>query len=177
MHTYVCPLSVQFVAPLGAPGAPLTTLLPASRARMPRRLTCIPGSLVYKGAKLQILDMPGIIEGAKDGKGRGRQVIGTARTCDMILIALDAVKPLTHKSIIEKELSGYGIRLNEQPPNVTFSRRNRGPIEFTHTITPTHLDEEQVKAICNEYRINSASICLHEDITADQLIDVIEGNR
>lgn len=24
---------------------------------------------------LQILDLPGIIEGAKDGKGRGRQVI------------------------------------------------------------------------------------------------------
>ena len=29
----------------------------------------------YKGAKIQLLDLPGIIEGAKDGKGRGRQVI------------------------------------------------------------------------------------------------------
>ena len=29
----------------------------------------------YKGAKVQLLDLPGIIEGAKDGKGRGRQVI------------------------------------------------------------------------------------------------------
>lgn len=31
---------------------------------------------VYKkqGAKIQLLDLPGIIEGAKDGKGRGRQV-------------------------------------------------------------------------------------------------------
>ena len=28
----------------------------------------------YKGAKIQLLDLPGIIEGAKDGKGRGRQV-------------------------------------------------------------------------------------------------------
>lgn len=27
------------------------------------------------GAAIQILDLPGIIEGAKDGKGRGRQVI------------------------------------------------------------------------------------------------------
>ena len=38
-------------------------------------LTCIPGVIHHKGAKIQLLDLPGIIEGAKDGKGRGRQVI------------------------------------------------------------------------------------------------------
>ena len=37
-------------------------------------LTCMPGIVRYRGAKLQFLDLPGIIEGAKDGKGRGRQV-------------------------------------------------------------------------------------------------------
>jgi hypothetical protein len=36
-------------------------------------LTCIPGVVRYRGAKIQLLDLPGIIEGAKDGKGRGRQ--------------------------------------------------------------------------------------------------------
>lgn len=38
-------------------------------------LTTVPGLIRYKGAKIQLLDLPGIIEGAKDGKGRGRQVI------------------------------------------------------------------------------------------------------
>lgn len=52
-------------------------------------LTCIPGVYNYKGTKIQLLDLPGIIEGAKDGKGRGRQVIGVARTCTLILIVLD----------------------------------------------------------------------------------------
>lgn len=37
-------------------------------------LTCIPGVIHYRGARIQLLDLPGIIEGAKDGKGRGRQV-------------------------------------------------------------------------------------------------------
>lgn len=46
-----------------------------------------------------MLDLPGIIEGAKDGKGRGRQVISTARTCNLILIILDCLKPLTHKKV------------------------------------------------------------------------------
>ncbi len=44
------------------------------------------------GAKIQILDLPGIIEGAKDGKGRGKQVIGTARTCNVICVVLDATR-------------------------------------------------------------------------------------
>jgi small GTP-binding protein len=35
-------------------------------------VTCIPGVLVHKGTKIQLLDLPGIIEGAKDGKGRGK---------------------------------------------------------------------------------------------------------
>nr|GEU39277.1 developmentally-regulated G-protein 3 [Tanacetum cinerariifolium] len=72
-------------------------------------LTCIPGVITYRGAKIQLLDLPGIIEGAKDGKGRGRQVISTARTCNCIIIVLDAIKPITHKRLIEKELEGFGI--------------------------------------------------------------------
>lgn len=37
-------------------------------------LTCIPGIVHYNDTKIQLLDLPGIIEGASEGKGRGRQV-------------------------------------------------------------------------------------------------------
>ena len=85
-------------------------------------LTTVPGCIKYKGAKIQLLDLPGIIEGAKDGKGRGRQVIAVARTANLIFIVLDVLKPLGHKQIIEKELEGFGIRFETD----TFSRRNVG---------------------------------------------------
>ena len=61
-----------------------------------------------------VRDLPGIIEGAADGRGRGRQVISTARTCNLILIVLDASKPVTHKKIIEHELFSFGIRINQE---------------------------------------------------------------
>ena len=46
----------------------------------------------YNGANIQLLDLPGIIEGASQGKGRGRQVISVARTADVVLMMLDATK-------------------------------------------------------------------------------------
>ena len=52
---------------------------------------------------------------------RGKQVIGVARTCHLILIVLDAMKPLTHRKMIEYELEGFGIRLNKEKPNINVS--------------------------------------------------------
>jgi len=91
-------------------------------------VTCIPGEYEYNGTTIQVLDLPGIIEGAKDGKGRGKQVIGVARTCNLILLVLDALKPLTDKNKIENELEGFGIRLNKQPPFLTVKRKPKGGI-------------------------------------------------
>lgn len=77
-----------------------------------------------------MLDLPGIIEGAKDGKGRGRQVIAVARTCSLIFMVLDVLKPLGHKKLIEHELEGFGLRLNKQPPNIAFRKKDKGGINL-----------------------------------------------
>jgi hypothetical protein len=76
---------------------PAAAVLPV--CQWPAADESIGGSALSPGAKIQMLDLPGIIEGAKDGKGRGRQVISTARTCNLILIVLDCLKPLTHKKV------------------------------------------------------------------------------
>jgi small GTP-binding protein len=91
-------------------------------------LTTVPGTLEHNGARLQILDLPGIIEGAKDGKGRGRQVIAVARTCNLIFIVLDVLKPLNDLAILTNELEGFGIRLNKQPPKITVKKRESGGV-------------------------------------------------
>lgn len=140
-------------------------------------LTCVPGVVNYRGAKLQMLDLPGIIEGAKDGKGRGRQVIAVARTCSLILIILDALQPLQHKLIIERELDGFGIRLNKTPPNISIRKKDRGGITVSSTVTLTHLDAETVKTVLAEYRILNADVILRGDYNVDELIDAVEGNR
>lgn len=139
-------------------------------------VTCIPGMVYYEGAKIQLLDLPGIIEGAKDGKGRGRQVIAVARSCDLILITLDAAKPASHKRLIEHELEGFGIRLNKRPPPITYRRKDRGGVTFSSAVQ-TELTLDVVKGVCAEYKIHNADFAIRGDCTIDEIIDVIEGNR
>lgn len=140
-------------------------------------LTTVPGVIRYKGAKIQLLDLPGIIEGAKDGKGRGKQVIAVARTCSLILMVLDVMKPLQHKRLLEYELEGFGIRLNKKPPSIGFKRKEKGGINLTTLVPQSELDSDLVKTILAEYKIHNADVTLRYDATSEDLIDVIEGNR
>ncbi|KAG7367504.1 small GTP-binding domain protein [Nitzschia inconspicua] len=141
-------------------------------------LTCIPGTMKYKGARIQVLDLPGIIEGAAGGRGRGRQVISTARTCNLILVVLDSAKPVTHKKIIEQELFSFGIRINQEPPDIKFFKKEQGGIGYQEVVLQTKgMNADVARLVCKEYKISCAEIILREDVTVDQFIDVIEGNR
>ncbi|KAI9448233.1 P-loop containing nucleoside triphosphate hydrolase protein [Lactarius indigo] len=138
-------------------------------------LTTVPGTLKVHGAPIQILDLPGIIEGANDGRGRGRQV---ARTCNLIFIVLDVLKPLGDKKLIEAELEGFGIRLNKKPPAIIVRKKDKGGLAITNTVPLTNIDHEEIHAVCSEYKISNADVAIRQPgATADDLVDVIEGNR
>src|SRR3990167_7167190 len=62
-------------------------------------LTVIPGTMEYKHAKIQILDVPGVVYGAASGTGRGKEVLQVLRNADLILILLDALQP-EHYSVL-----------------------------------------------------------------------------
>jgi small GTP-binding protein len=145
-------------------------------------LTCIPGVLKLNGASIQLLDLPGIIEGAANGVGRGREVCAVAKSCDLVMVVLDATQEgqKNHKGILEAELRAVGLRLNESPPQVTFRKKAGGGVVFTSTVPLTKLGDdpkETVFRVLKEYKIHNAEVLFREDCDVDQLIDVIEGNR
>ncbi|CAG0884619.1 unnamed protein product [Darwinula stevensoni] len=140
-------------------------------------LTCIPGIIEYQGANIQLLDLPGIIEGAAQGKGRGRQVIAVARTADLVLMMLDATKGEVQKGLLEAELESVGIRLNKSKPSIYFKQKKAGGISVNSTCRLTRVDEKMVMMILHEYKIFNAEVLFRDDYTADDLIDVITGSR
>ena len=89
----------------------------------------VPGMLEYKGASIQIVDVPGIVEGASRGKGRGKEVLSAVRTADLIIIVADVFTVHTI-DIVKKELYESGIRLNESPPDVVIRKKDRGGIRI-----------------------------------------------
>jgi small GTP-binding protein len=110
-------------------------------------LTAIPGVIEYQGARIQLLDLPGIVEGASQGRGRGRQVVATAKTADLILIMLDATKSEEQRRLLEIELDAVGIRLNKRKPDVVFKRRTTGGITLNTTVKLTKTDEKTIRTI------------------------------
>lgn len=143
-------------------------------------LNVIPGVLEYRGAKIQVLDIPGVVEGASEGKGRGKEILSVVRNADLVLIMVDASdvnKAMKELDTIEDELYKAGFRLNQKPPEVIVKKRNSGGIDAGSAVKLTRVSIGAVKSILQEFKINNAEVTIREDISQDQLIDSIMKNR
>ncbi len=139
-------------------------------------LTVIPGILEYKHAKIQVLDVPGVVHGAAAGTGRGKEVLAIIRNADLILFLIEIFHP-EHFSALKKEVYDADVRVNEKIPDIKITKTSRGGINIGTTVKLTKLDDKTVEDILKELSIANADVTIRQDIDADQLIDVVEGNK
>lgn len=138
-------------------------------------LTVVPGMMEHRGAKIQVLDLPGIIKGASSGKGLGKRILSVARTADLVILMLDVFQPF-HEDVLVNELGNIGIRLNQLPPNITIEKASMGGIAVAQQVKLTKITEKHLKAILHLYGLVSARVVIREDLTSEQLSDHIAGN-
>ncbi len=138
-------------------------------------LTVIPGLLEYNHAKIQLFDVPGIVKGAADGTGKGKEVLAAIRSADLILIVLD-INNLTQLKIIEKELYNSGIRINQEKPDVRIKKTSKGGVTVASTV-PLKIEKKTIAAILKELKIINADVLIRSPINEDQIIDIVEGNK
>ncbi len=139
-------------------------------------LTCIPGLMEHRGAKIQILDLPGLIKGAAEGKGRGREILNVIRSTDMVLYVIDPFQG-AHFEILDHELWKSGMRLNQKPPQVFITRTRRGGIVVRSTLEQANLTKEEIQGIVRSFGIVSATVTLRTDVTDDHIVDTLAGSR
>jgi small GTP-binding protein len=138
--------------------------------------TVVPGVLEYRGAKIQMLDLPGIIKGASTGRGLGKRILAVARSADIVLLVLDIFQPY-HEDVLTKELSNIGIKLNQNPPNIVIEKSTTGGIAVAEQVKLKKMSIKLLKDILNVYGYTSARVVIREDIDSEQLVDFITGNK
>lgn len=139
-------------------------------------LKVIPGVMEYRGARIQILDVPGLIQGASSGRGRGREVLSVVRSADLIVLVIDVFN-LQQLEALREELYNAGIRLDQKPAEVKIKPTVRGGVNISSTVELTHLDEKMIKDVLAEFKIYNAEVTLRENITLERLLDAVAGNR
>jgi len=138
-------------------------------------LGVVPGMMEYKGVKIQILDLPGIIEGAAGNKGFGRKVISVIRASDLVVLMTD-VQRLDWLNVVGQELYNAGIRLNTRPPKILVHKTHKGAIQV---IDPYYsFPKDTVVEIAEEMGFGNAIIQFGEKIESiDRLIDGLVKTR
>lgn len=137
-------------------------------------LNCIPGMMFYKHARIQILDMPGVIRGASRGLGQGRESLSIIRNADLIILLIDDIKQL---EIIKNELIAAGIRINQKRPDVKINITEKGGVRVLTTVKLNRIDNKTIEGVLKEYRVTNAVVIIRENIDIDDFIDVLEENR
>jgi len=139
-------------------------------------LGVVPGMMFYRGAKIQLFDVPGIVKGAAAGKGRGKEVLSVVRGCDLVIIVVDVGKADKIEEI-KRELYEFGVRLDEELPKLVVKKDSRGGLKVSSSTPLSFVSAETVKQLATEFRIRNGEIILRENITMDRLIDGFMGNR
>ena len=137
-------------------------------------LDVIPGMLEYSGAKIQILDLPGLIQGAHVGKGGSMKIISVIRVADLVLFVIDINNYQQLYQLME-ELEMLNIRLNQKRPNMRLEKGLAGGLNIEgngHRIP----DKDVVQSILNEFKIFNGEVIFYADTNDQQLLDYVADN-
>jgi hypothetical protein len=134
-----------------------------------------PGMLDYRGANIQLLDVPGLVEGAAAGRGGGREVLSVIRTADLVVFMLSAFEVDQYERL-ERELYNNKIRLDTEPPSVRITKKGKGGIDVNAS-GDLSLDANTIKEVLRERGFVNADVTIRGDPDIDELIDGVMDNR
>ncbi len=136
-----------------------------------------PAMLQYKDIQIQLVDMPGLIEGVSLGKGMGGPLISAIRAVDVIVIIVDlSVDPLKDLELILRELEAKGLRINKKVPNIEIQKLPTGGIEIIGENFLVGCNSQDVKKVLQEERVHNAIITIKEPVTLTDIFEVLDSS-
>ncbi|CAB49421.1 OBG GTPase family GTP-binding protein [Pyrococcus abyssi] len=134
----------------------------------------IPAMMNYKDVQIQLVEVPGLIEGAALGKGMGPQLLAVIRNADAIAIVIDLSEdPIKQMKILLREFERAGIKVNKRRPRIEIRRTPSGGIVI-NGIENIKGDINEVMKMLREEKIHSAEITVREPVTLEDFADALD---
>jgi ribosome-interacting GTPase 1 len=117
-----------------------------------------------------------MVKGASKGKGRGKEILSVMRSADLVVIIAESQKPGQIDSL-KKELHGGGFRLDQKPPDVKITKKNIGGLNIGSAVRLRRVSIEEMESVLHEFKVRNAEVVIRQDITIEEFIDCLMGNR
>ena len=101
----------------------------------------VPATTRIGGVLLQLVEIPGLIEGANDDRGGGRALLGVLRGADAIVFCHAATAPASALEVIRREVDLAGI---ERPALLAVTKTDDGPADALDRVRRAITDIEVV---------------------------------
>lgn len=131
----------------------------------------VPGTMNFRDAHIQILDMPGIITDAHLGAGNGLSVIAQMRVADLVAFVVDVNQPSQLEYLIQ-ELNSLHVYIKKKPSVVIVENKSNG----INLINKSSLRPEEIKEIFNSFGIYNADVRIYDEMTDDELIGYVSNS-
>jgi hypothetical protein len=168
------------VALVGFPSAGKSSLLNAltnsSSKTAPYAFTTtgiIPGTMVYRDAHIQVLDMPGLIENAHAGVGEGTSVVAQIRVSNLIVFVID-INNIAQLDMLLSELGSLNVYVNKEKPEVQV-REVDAYIGLRFEVNRSGMDTEELRTIFTGFGIYNAVVRIWNKVGEDELIGLLSN--
>jgi hypothetical protein len=89
------------------------------------------------GVLVQLVEIPGLIAGASEGRGGGRALLGVLRTADAVVLCHDLCEPPERLIALRAELEVAGVACPQSWPRPRRTRPARAPSTRSSGASPT----------------------------------------
>lgn len=131
------------------------------------------GMMGYKGAWVQLVEVPAIVEGSSQGKSDGTQILSIIRNSDAVVLLYRTEEK---KELVLKELEAANIKLNKQKPKIIISHSEFKGITVSGAKN-IKFPRQDLEKFLKSMGYHNASVIIHEPVTnLIKFIEVLEGS-
>ncbi|MFX1513387.1 MAG: GTPase [Promethearchaeota archaeon] len=126
-----------------------------------------------KGARMQLVELPAIIEGSSKGEMQGKLVLASIRNADALLIVVDlSADPISQLNTIFRELHLGKIRITTKLPGVDVEKVGSGGLQI---FNPELFEggKEGAVEILSRKGYSNAVVRFYESVTIEEFLDIL----